>query len=92
MELTILKYLIEYGILGILGFFFIRQQNKNFSMIQEQYKNLVDNLMITQKETLKELKKSIDSLVIIIRSKVLYDDSNKYDNLKDRNKRDFSSD
>lgn len=92
MELTILKYLIEYGILGILGFFFIRQQNKNFSMIQEQYKSLVDNLMTTQKETLKELKKSIDSLVIIIRSKVPYNDSNKYDNLKDRNKIDFSSD
>jgi len=62
IDLVILKALIEYGVLGLLGYFYVKSQNKTTNLIQREYEKLVDNLITTQDATLKDLKIAIDKL------------------------------
>lgn len=72
IDLIVIKAFIEYGILGLLGYFYIKAQNKNTNMIQDEYKKLVDNLITTQDRTLLDLKKSIDKLTFVIEEETFH--------------------
>ena len=61
------KALIEYSVLGIIAYIFIRQNNKTTSLMQDEYKKLVDNLIKTQDKTLRDLEKAIHNLTDFIK-------------------------
>lgn len=63
---VIITKMLEYGVLGVIGLLFFKQQDKNATIIQEEYRKLVDNLIQMQNDTLKELSLSVNKLSDLI--------------------------
>ena len=63
------KVLAQYGVLGIIAYFYIKMTNKQSGVVAEEYKKLIDNLIKTQNNTLKELSEAIKELSSFIKNK-----------------------
>jgi len=62
MDSTTLNTFIQYGALGIITYYYIKNSNKTANSIHNEYEKLIDNLISTQNETLKDLKTAIEKL------------------------------
>lgn len=62
MESTTLNTFIQYGALGIITYYYVKNSNKTVNSIHDEYEKLIDNLISTQNETLKDLKNAIEKL------------------------------
>ena len=65
----ILKVLAQYGALGIIAYCYIKMTSKQANTVADEYKKLIDNLIKTQNNTLKELSEAIRDLSNYIKSK-----------------------
>lgn len=63
------KILAQYGALGIIAYCYIRMTTKQSNTVADEYKKLIDNLIKTQNNTLKELSEAIRDLSSYIKSK-----------------------
>ena len=62
MDSTTLNTFIQYGALGIITYYYVKNSNKTANSIHSEYEKLIDNLISTQNETLKDLKTAIEKL------------------------------
>lgn len=67
-----IQLLIEYGVLGIIGYFFIRWSNKMFEKQDERFGMLMKSLMETKVEPITDLKESINLLHQLLNSNNKY--------------------
>ena len=67
MDSTILNTFIQYGALGIITYYYIKNSNKTINSIHNECEKLIDNLISTQNETLKDLKTAIEKLADYIK-------------------------
>mgnify|MGYP003606506445 CR=1 FL=1 len=63
------KILMQYGVLGVIAYYYIKMTTKQSSTVAEEYKKLIDNLIKTQNNTLKELSEAIKDLSNFIKNK-----------------------
>jgi len=54
---------LQYGVLGIIGFIFIKTASSLFNKQSKQFETLIDNLLTEKKDSFDELKES--SIVIL---------------------------
>jgi hypothetical protein len=69
IDTTTLNIFIQYGALGVIAYFYIKNNNATAQSIHKEYGKLIDNLINTQNETLKDLKKAIEKLTDYITMK-----------------------
>lgn len=69
LDTSTFNILMQYGALGIIAFFYIKNNNNTTQSVHKEYGKLIDNLINTQNETLKDLKRAIEKLTDYITMK-----------------------
>ena len=63
IETEVIKTILQYGFLGIIGWYFIQQNKELFHMFTKQLEKTTD-ILRGQSELIKELKLSIDTNIL----------------------------